>query len=117
MAERWTAGMRRRHFIGGISASDTMTVPRRAAFILTFSIFVFLTAIYIASPIKTPADSRWSIHTAMSLIEGHGSDLSDYMPVLKKTTSMLSNTRVGGRARCFQSACQRWSHQSSQQSL
>ena len=60
-----------------------MTIPRRAAFILTFSILVSLTAIYIASPIKTPADSRWSIHTAMSLIEGHGGDLSDYMLVLK----------------------------------
>lgn len=60
-----------------------MTISRRTAFILTFSILVSLTAIYIASPIKTQADSRWSIHTAMSLIEGHGGDLSDYTSVLK----------------------------------
>ena len=90
--------MRRRHFIEALSASGTTTVPRRAAFILTFGIFVSLTAIYIASPIKTPADSRWSIHTAMSLIEGHGGDLSDYMPVLKKN-DFYAIEYSGGRPR------------------
>ena len=90
--------MRRRHFIGALSASGTMTVPRRVAFILTFSILVSLTAIYIASPIKTQANSRWSIHTAMSLIEGHGGDLSDYMPVLKKN-DFYAIEYPGGRPR------------------
>jgi hypothetical protein len=63
--------------------TSAMTISRRAAFVLTISIVVILTALYIASPIKTPYDSRWSIHTAVSLIEGRGGDLSDYMPALK----------------------------------
>jgi hypothetical protein len=38
----------------------------------------------VASPVRTPFDSRWSIHTALSLFEGQGGDLSDYLPVLEK---------------------------------
>ena len=33
---------------------------------------------------RTPYDSRWSIHTADSILHGHAGDLSAYMPVLKK---------------------------------
>ena len=77
-----------------------MTIPRRTALILTFGIFVILTAIYIASPIKTHADSRWSIHTAMSLIEGRGGDLSDYMPVLK-SNGFYCIEYPGGRPHTF----------------
>jgi hypothetical protein len=77
-----------------------MTIPRRTALILTFSILVILTTIYIASPIKTQYDSRWSIHTAMSLIDGRGGDLSDYMPVLK-SNDFYCIEYPGGRPHTF----------------
>jgi hypothetical protein len=73
-----------------------MTIPLRTAFIITFSILVVLTALYIASPVKTQADSRWSIHTAMSLAEGRGGDLSDYMPVLR-SNNFYAIEHPGGR--------------------
>ena len=59
-------------------------MSRRFATKVTFGIFAFLFAIYVASPVRTPFDSRWSIHTALSLVEGQGGDLSDYLPVLEK---------------------------------
>jgi hypothetical protein len=46
-------------------------------------IFVMLSAIYIASPIRTTFDSRWALHTAMSFIEGRSGALTDYVPLLK----------------------------------
>ena len=35
-------------------------------------------AVYAASPVRTSFDSRWTVHTAMSLVRGHGGDLSAY---------------------------------------
>ena len=58
-------------------------MSRLCAIQITFGIFASLATIYIASPVMTPADSRWSIHTAMSLVEAQGGDLSNYLPVLK----------------------------------
>jgi hypothetical protein len=51
---------------------------------MSLGLFAFLVGMYMASPVKTSFDSRWSIHTAMSLVEGRGGDLSDYLTVLKK---------------------------------
>jgi hypothetical protein len=56
----------------------------RSAVLITLGIFVGLVAAYAASPIRTSYDSRWSIHTAMSLIEGRGGDLSEYRPALER---------------------------------
>src|SRR5262245_21356696 len=52
----------------------------KAALVAGAILFVLLLAIYTASPIRTSADSRWSIPTAMSFIRGHGGELSAYMP-------------------------------------
>jgi hypothetical protein len=41
-------------------------------------------AVFALSPVITPGDSRWSIHTAMSIARGHGGDLTEYLPALKK---------------------------------
>ena len=57
--------------------------PARRSFV-AFGLFAFLVTVYVASPMRTPYDSRWSVHTAMSLIEGQGGDLTDYLPVLAK---------------------------------
>jgi hypothetical protein len=64
--------------------SGAIPMPRRSAYFVTFGLFAFLVTLYVASPLRTSSDSRWSIHSALSLIEGRGGDLSDYLPVLKK---------------------------------
>jgi hypothetical protein len=57
--------------------------PRSGAAI-SLGIFVVLLTIYAFSPVRTPFDSRWSLHTAMSMVRGHGGDLTEYMPALKR---------------------------------
>ena len=57
--------------------------PARRSFV-AFGLFAFLVTVYVASPMRTPYDSRWSVHIAISLIEGQGGDLTDYPPVLAK---------------------------------
>jgi hypothetical protein len=52
----------------------------KTALLVSFGLFVALFAIYVASPIQTSYDSRWSIATAMSFIRGNGGDLAAYMP-------------------------------------
>ena len=52
----------------------------KTAFVVGLALFTALLATYLTSPIRTSADSRWSIATAMSFIRGDGGDLSAYMP-------------------------------------
>src|SRR5262245_12442128 len=59
-------------------------MPHRSGYFVALTLFAFLTVVYAASPVSTPFDSRWSIHSALSLFEGQWGDLSDYLPVLKK---------------------------------
>ena len=51
---------------------------------ILLALYVFLATIYIASPMMVPTDSRWAIHAAMSIVDGHGGDLSEYFPILQK---------------------------------
>jgi len=78
------------------TGSQAAHMPCRSANFVKFGLFAFLVTVYVASPVRTPYDSRWSIHTAMSLIEGRGGDLSDYLPVLKKS-NFYSIEYPGGR--------------------
>jgi hypothetical protein len=48
---------------------------------LSLLLFVGFAAIYIASPVRTSGDSMWSIHTALSLVDGKGGDLREYLPL------------------------------------
>src|SRR5262245_4865127 len=59
-------------------------MSRSSKLFVTFGLFLGLAAVYAASPVSTPFDSRWSIHSALSLAEGQWGDLSDYLPVLEK---------------------------------
>lgn len=59
-------------------------MPHRAIVHTSLGIFLLLAAIYIASPVRTIYNSRWAIHTAISLIEGSGGSLSAYQAVLDK---------------------------------
>jgi glycosyltransferase involved in cell wall biosynthesis len=59
-------------------------LPRRDAVSLSLGLFALLLAVFAVSPVKTPFDSRWSIHTAMSFVQGRGGDLTEYLPIIKK---------------------------------
>jgi hypothetical protein len=52
----------------------------RTALLTGVILFITLLATYVASPIRTSEDSRWSIATTMSFIRGAGGDLSAYLP-------------------------------------
>jgi len=51
--------------------------------ILPAALFCVVFLVYVISPIATPFDSRWTIHTALSLIHEHNADLNEYEPQLK----------------------------------
>jgi hypothetical protein len=58
-------------------------MSRVQSLLLSLALFVCLFAIYALSPVRTSFDSRWSIHTSLSLAEGKGGDLRDYLPLLE----------------------------------
>src|SRR5689334_20714560 len=66
------------------TSSNTKTARRRSLLWLSLFIFVIELAVFVVSPLRLPTDSRWSVHTAMSFVRGHGGDLSDYLPILEK---------------------------------
>jgi hypothetical protein len=43
-----------------------------------FALFASVFLAYVASPIATPFDSRWTVYTALSLIHDHNFDLNEY---------------------------------------
>src|SRR5271168_3964189 len=47
-------------------------------------LFALMLAIFATSPVTTPTDSRWSVHTAMSFANGHWGDLTQYLPIIEK---------------------------------
>jgi hypothetical protein len=50
---------------------------RRA--LLACGVFAVVTLAHAASPVSTSFDSRWAIHTAASLLAGHGGALDDFV--------------------------------------
>jgi len=46
---------------------------------ISVSIFVIVFALYINSSVITSSDSRWSLHTAMSIIKEGNTDLDEYI--------------------------------------
>ncbi len=55
----------------------------RVRSLATGLLFAAFLAAYAASPIRTSADSRWSVHTAMSFLQGKAGRLDDYAPVIE----------------------------------
>src|SRR3974377_811327 len=47
-------------------------------------LFAGLLVIYVFSPMRTSYDSRWSLHTALSLVRGNGGDLTEFLPALQR---------------------------------
>jgi hypothetical protein len=65
-----------------IQGPPSYSVLARSPALVSCVLFALLLAVYAASPVRTPTDSRWSIHTAMSFAHGHGGDLTEYLPLL-----------------------------------
>ena len=87
----------------GIPNSSGTNPPKLkapAGAVLSFAIFAVLLAIYAFSTVRTSADSRWSLHTAMSLLRGHGGDLTEYMPALERN-NFYAITYPGGRPHTY----------------
>jgi hypothetical protein len=70
--------------VSNSSGTSAPTPKARAGVALSLGIFAILLAIYALSTVRTSSDSRWSLHTAMSMVRGHGGDLTEYLPALKK---------------------------------
>ncbi|EJW09839.1 hypothetical protein A33M_0934 [Rhodovulum sp. PH10] len=73
------------------------SVPR-GGFVLPFVVFAVAFVVFAVSPVKTPYDSRWSIHTAASLLHGEGGSLGAYRPVLA-TNDFYAITTCRGEPR------------------
>ena len=52
--------------------------------LLSLCLFSLLLTVFVASPIRLPTDSRWSVHTALSFARGHGGDLTEFLPIIEK---------------------------------
>src|SRR5215469_14120307 len=57
---------------------------RRESYRVLVAIFAGLLAIYVASPVRTLYDSRWSIYEAMSFLGGHDGNLADYKGMVEQ---------------------------------
>jgi hypothetical protein len=66
-------------------AGHLPTLPIRLGTpLISLALFTLMLVIYAASPIKTPTDSRWVVDTAISFADGHGGDLTEFMPMLEQ---------------------------------
>jgi hypothetical protein len=66
------------------SRASSMRERRSAVVRLSAGLLMAFFAVYALSVIATPSDSRWSLHTAMSLVRGEAGDLTAYEPVLAR---------------------------------
>src|SRR6202035_1938330 len=48
------------------------------------ALFAFQFAVFAASPVIESTDSRWTVHTAMSIAKGHGGDMTEYLPIIQE---------------------------------
>ena len=71
-------------------------MTRRNAVLVTLGVFCIAFAAYALSPVKTSYDSRWVLHTAMSIAHGKGGDLSDYNDTLDRS-KFYATRHMGGR--------------------
>lgn len=67
----------------GIEASRYNGVVIRER-VLAAALFLGVFLVYIFSPNATPFDSRWTVHTALSLLHERNADLNEYLPLLKR---------------------------------
>jgi glycosyltransferase involved in cell wall biosynthesis len=70
--------------VSRLASVESVTGSWRAGVSVSLGLFVLFLTVFAVSPVKTPTDSRWSVHTAMSFVEGRGGDLTAYLPILEK---------------------------------
>ena len=58
-------------------------MTRTRGIVVSLLLLTTFLAVYVASPVRTSFDSKWSIHTALSLAEGKGGDLREYLPLIE----------------------------------
>ena len=58
-------------------------MTRTRGIVLSLLLLATFVTIYVASPVTTSFDSKWSVHTALSLAEGKGGDLREYLPIVE----------------------------------
>lgn len=56
---------------------------------------VVVLAVHVASPVRTSFDSRWAIHTAVSLVYRGDADLDEYEPLLAAEEDYAVERRAG----------------------
>jgi hypothetical protein len=61
----------------------TRTMTRTRGIVVSLLLLTAFLAVYVASPVRTSFDSMWSVHTALSLAEGKGGDLREYLPAIE----------------------------------
>ncbi len=65
--------------MGGANQPRTALTDVRLAGILFLAVFL----VYCASPNATPFDSRWTVHTAISILREGDTDLDEYLPLIE----------------------------------
>ncbi len=70
--------------VSRFASTESVTGSWRAAISASLGLFVLFLTVFAVSPVETSTDSRWSIHTAMSFVQGLGGDLTAYLPILEK---------------------------------
>lgn len=76
----------------GAVVSRLERLPR---FVLAALVFVGVLGVYLVSPIRTPFDSRWTIHTAASIVHHGDTDLDEYDSYLR-TDDYYAIERMNG---------------------
>jgi hypothetical protein len=72
-------------------------IGRRSAALVSFAVFATLFTVAALGPFMSSGDTRWSIHTAMSIARGHGGDLTEYRPLLERETADYAIRAHDGR--------------------
>lgn len=69
--------------------------------LLPLLLFTCVLFVYVASPMATPFDSRWTIHTALSLIHHGDVDLNEYEPTLARDRFYATECMLPGGERIY----------------
>lgn len=69
--------------------------------LLPLLLFAAVFFVYLVSPMATPFDSRWTVHTALSLIHRHDADLNEYEPLLARDRFYAIECIQPGGARLY----------------
>jgi hypothetical protein len=79
---KWVGERIAKRYLTVARLDNKLSTPAVAAW--SFVIFAILLSIYAFSPVAASGDSRWSLHTAMSLIRGNSGDLTEYKAALER---------------------------------